>query len=271
MFRYSISHVEGNPETNPDGHSRAMLIGYNTNKLSIYKNLFSQNTMRNPQPDIPVNNVDIANNVIYNWIHSGSYFDPLRGYSGYYATNLNYVNNYYKIGQNRIGGALQLRGPSYPGSSICFQGNVVSDGSSAYNSRSDFAILSQPLIPITNLEIQSANQAYSSVLENVGAFYWDRDIVDERIVNDVRNGISRIVDYNPPTGWPNIQVITRQQGWDTDRDGMHDFWEDFHCLDSEDSSDGSQYKISTIYTNVEVYLNELAGDFGGNLPSQCTN
>ncbi|MBQ3914973.1 MAG: carbohydrate-binding protein, partial [Ruminococcus sp.] len=48
---------------------------------------------------------------------------------------------------------------------------------------------------------------------------------------------------------------------DTDHDGMPDEWENAHGLDPNNSSDGSIVSLSPDdYTNVELYLNELAGD-----------
>ena len=48
---------------------------------------------------------------------------------------------------------------------------------------------------------------------------------------------------------------------DSDHDGMPDNWENSHGLNPNDSGDGSAVSLSADgYTNVEMYLNELAGD-----------
>ncbi|MFO8054732.1 MAG: hypothetical protein R6U19_06160 [Bacteroidales bacterium] len=48
---------------------------------------------------------------------------------------------------------------------------------------------------------------------------------------------------------------------DTDRDGIPDKWEIEQGLDPESADDASENTISSYYTNLEMYLNELAGDY----------
>ena len=56
---------------------------------------------------------------------------------------------------------------------------------------------------------------------------------------------------------------------DTDQDGMPDAWETEHGLNPNDDSDGAIVLLSADdYTNLEMYLNELAGDpveYNGNI------
>jgi hypothetical protein len=56
--------------------------------------------------------------------------------------------------------------------------------------------------------------------------------------------------------------MTRAADWDTDHDGIPDAWEKSHGLSPSDASDGNKTNLSKVgYTNLEMYLNELAGDF----------
>jgi hypothetical protein len=94
------------------------------------------------------------------------------------------------------------------------------------------------------------------LLPNVGATRPQRDKVDARIINEVKTGTG--------TGrvWPRSPYPVLEAGTppaDTDRDGMPDEWEKKHGLDPKDPSDGSKFARNG-YTNVENYLNELAGD-----------
>jgi hypothetical protein len=48
---------------------------------------------------------------------------------------------------------------------------------------------------------------------------------------------------------------------DTDRDVMPNEWETAHGLDPSNKNDGNETDLSAEgYTNLEMYLNELAGD-----------
>ena len=63
-------------------------------------------------------------------------------------------------------------------------------------------------------------------------------------------------------GLEDYPVIERSADWDSDHDGMPDYWEVSHGLDPFDASDGNGTNLSRLgYTNLEMYLNELAGDF----------
>jgi hypothetical protein len=116
------------------------------------------------------------------------------------------------------------------------------------------------------IRLQSAKDAFVSVLEKVGANLPKRDSLDERILNDVRNRIGRFVDVQGgfPHGtayqltvnaWPTLQSTTAPK--DSDLDGMPDEWESRYGLNPADPSDAAGYKLSKVFTNVEVYLNGL--------------
>ena len=63
-------------------------------------------------------------------------------------------------------------------------------------------------------------------------------------------------------GYEAYPSVTRAADWDTDHDGIPDAWEKAHGLKPSDPSDGNKTNLSKVgYTNLEMYLNELAGDF----------
>jgi hypothetical protein len=79
-----------------------------------------------------------------------------------------------------------------------------------------------------------------------GAVLPVRDVVDDRIVQEVRTGTGLII--NTPaevSGWPKYDSDTPPS--DSDHDGMSDDWEKRYGLEPQDAADG--------YTNVEEYLN----------------
>lgn len=78
--------------------------------------------------------------------------------------------------------------------------------------------------------------------------------VDARIVEEVsvRGGsVGQGSDY--PT------LETGNAPPDEDEDGIEDAWEREHGLDPKDPNDANEKRPSG-YTNIERYLNELAGD-----------
>ena len=111
---------------------------------------------------------------------------------------------------------------------------------------------------------QSAVEAYRSVLAYAGASL-RRDRVDERIVDNVRNGdytadgsngskLGIIDNADDVGGWPEYEAGTART--DSDNDGMPDYWEDEHGLD-KNVNDSAEYRLSKEYTNLEVYFNGI--------------
>ncbi|MEK7643169.1 MAG: hypothetical protein AAB372_01860 [Patescibacteria group bacterium] len=112
-----------------------------------------------------------------------------------------------------------------------------------------------------------------------------RDTTDARVINAVVTDTGKIIDKVFPAStnhpWygtvcyptstqaacqasdlPEGTFPTYQSGPpypDTDSDGIADSWEFFHGLKHNDATDGNQY-ASNGYTNIENYINELAGD-----------
>ncbi|HET7899024.1 MAG TPA: pectate lyase, partial [Flavisolibacter sp.] len=120
-----------------------------------------------------------------------------------------------------------------------------------------------------NVKTETAASAYESVLQKGGCVKPNRDTLDQRIANDVRNGTGRIVDVQGgfPHGtayaltvnaWPALAAGTAPA--DADHDGMPDDWEKQKGLNPADASDAVKNSLSTGYTNVEVYLNSLVAE-----------
>ena len=93
-------------------------------------------------------------------------------------------------------------------------------------------VTSNPPVMVSPLEILPAAAVEERVLANVGAFYWDRDPLDRRYVQDVRDRTGRIIDHQDDVGGlPLMTPITRQlelpedPHGDADRDGYTNFEE----------------------------------------------
>ena len=111
---------------------------------------------------------------------------------------------------------------------------------------------------------QSAKEAYEDVLKYAGAILPKRDKVDERIINETKNGtaIGKGVFGKPGIidlpivvgGWPEYKSLPAPT--DTDEDGMPDDWEKKNGLNANDASDRNKLGKNG-YTMLDIYLNEM--------------
>ncbi|MHB9055581.1 MAG: T9SS type A sorting domain-containing protein [Paludibacteraceae bacterium] len=227
--------------------------------------------------------VNFVNNVIYNWGGNSGY----GGEGGYY----NIVNNYYRSGIARSTGVVSYRifnpwpddgansQPAGIWGHFYLSGNVMRNtpnvttnnwlGFQPSTSTPPDTIKSFVPFSYPNLRIQTADSAYLSVTGYAGASL-KRDSVDKRIIKNILNGtVSVTLGSNGSTGgfidsqkdvggWPVYTYDPASVPTDTDGDGMPDAWEDSHNLNPNDATDGKTKTLDGGYTNVEVYLNELA-------------
>lgn len=112
---------------------------------------------------------------------------------------------------------------------------------------------SSTLIHVANSQLtaESRTVAYTSALSGAGCF--PRDTADARIVQDIEDSNTGLIDSQTEVGsWPTLTGGT--PGTDTDSDGMPDDWEDEYGLDKNEADD-DQYDLSIFWTNIEVYAN----------------
>lgn len=238
-------------------------------KATFHHNLIANHTSRMPRfsgssttPNSPDELVDFRNNVIYNWKSNNTY----GGEKGRY----NVVNNYYKPGPATSPKKRWIVDPTPPYGKFYIDGNCLEgnaqvskdnwNGGMRYK-QADSARVQKPFEaePIT---VQSADDAWRQVLKSAGASY-RRDAVDTRIIAEAQSGKSQsgreqdgIIDSQRDVGgWPVLK--SEPAPVDKDADGIPDGWETKYKLDPANGADGASYTLSKLYTNLEVYLNEL--------------
>jgi hypothetical protein len=133
---------------------------------------------------------------------------------------------------------------------------------------------------------QSARGAFTNVLGNVGATFPRQDVIDRRVVEEVRTGTTHYIGtrgpaFDPPgRNFPGLidapTDVRDAQGspdfpWpeyrtyavpvDTDHDGIPDDWERRLGLNPNDPSDAYRDLDGDGYTNLEKYLGWLVGEF----------
>lgn len=249
---------------------------------SMHHNLIAHCRNRNPRfagvstytPDTPgTENVDFRNNVIYNWGINTVY--------GGEGGNYNVVNNYYKYGPN-TGSGVRYR-ICNPGMSTAagfgkwyVSGNYV-DGSPA-NTANNWSGVSAAdttqVKAVTPFDIgyavatEAPADAFTAVLQKAGCSLPQRDTLDQRITDNVRNRTGRIIDVQGgyPHGtayeqtvnaWPSLCSVPAPA--DSDHDGMPDAYETANGLDAVSAADRNGYSANG-YTNLENYLNSLTHD-----------
>jgi len=224
--------------------------------------------------------LDLFNTIVYNW--GGRAND-----GGVYQGNV--VNNYYKKGpattQNYILNA-QLEGTGKGSQSYYYSGNIKAntDGSFAcdgtdntcartYSTSNgqvvDWTVfVDKPFFP-SYAKIESAKDAYKSVLSDVGCTMPALDDHDIRIVKETQTGTytyvgsvsgkKGLIDNEADAGgYENYPQETRPADFDTDGDGLPNWWEELtgtnlHSANG-DFSDANADPDKDGYTNLENYL-----------------
>lgn len=270
---YLSHHPEGNLAS--AGHSMSMNITeldspVPPRRITVHHNLLTTSADRNPRI-IGGENIDVVNNVIYNWRNSASQGNT---------RSLNLINNIY------------IRGPmtSKPSSFFIWMPKVEDGGSLHYSSVYEAGNITEGFLKQRNGPTQVYSDTlftpysmaaeedppgivYDKVLREAGAnlqvagrtgyFRTIRDSVDQRIIDNVLNRTGSFfngIDYDnvlgfPAISWPELQG--GKQAIDNDLDGMPDAWEllHFHSIrrGSQEETSGDYDRDG--YTDVEEYLN----------------
>ena len=267
-------NIVGEGSATPYGFSMSMTGGQNgaIRTFSVHHNLILHSVGSNPMVGA-TKYYDFRNNVVYNWVGDS----VLTAGSPGNTSILNFVNNHYIAGPNsgepahylRNGDASADRG----GTKIFTEGNwspkcptgCANDWDNNFRdwdfSGTPVAVESKYRVktpfPVPAVTTLPTKDVKDTVLAFVGANKPVRDSLDARLVNDVKTGKGydpSKVGFGP---WPTLEDVPAPA--DKDHDGMSDAWEMAHGLNPGDPADGPAFAKNG-YTNVENYLNELAGD-----------
>jgi hypothetical protein len=127
----------------------------------------------------------------------------------------------------------------------------------------------KPFFP-SQATIETAQAAYRNVLSDVGCNIPELDNHDQRMVTETLNRTTStqghythkpgLIDRESDAGGfesLNIEPASRPQGWDTDGDGMPDWWEKAVGTNPQ-QADNNDDRDGDFYTNLEEYLNWMA-------------
>ena len=225
--------------------------------------------------------LDITNNVVYNW--------GARTTDGG-AMEVNFVNNYYKpgAGTTHVPYALTMNHEdNFAGSQRAyFAGNVMPGHFDETNQTAGRRSIVGSGVPTPTYETfvsapffdshiatQSAADAYKRVLSDVGA---NRPLIDDHDARIIRETLDGTFTYRGSVtnkagfpdsqadvgGWENYPELTRAADFDTDRDGLPDWWETVKGLNKNstagDFTEANADPDNDGYTQLEDYLNWIA-------------
>ena len=265
-------------------HGYAATIGGDIG--SFHHNLLAHNYGRNWSMGGGLNGdgyysgrLDIRNNVVYNWGH--------RTTDGG-ANEVDFVNNYYKPGASTdifVALTADHEGVGKGSQRYYFNGNVMPGHFNETNQEKGRksrirnneiveydTFVDKPFFE-SYVETQSAIQAYKNVLSDVGATQPFFDKHDQRIIDETlkgtysfkgsKSGLGGMIDTELDAGgFPHYTTKTRSADWDTDHDGLPNWWEEAHQLNpkssKDDFSDSNNDADSDGYTQLEDYLNWMA-------------
>lgn len=265
---------------------------------TFVRNLWADNAGRNPSIGW-YGIFNFVNNVVFNWVHRS-----MDG--GDYRAMFNIINNYFKPGpltpkNNPVGYRIikpesgrsklkyQVYGRAYVNGNIMegnprvtkdnWDGGVQVEDLENAGAHAEYMKWSKPL-PMPELAILSAKEAFQYVLDNAGATLPKRDPVDTRVVEQVRTGRIKfaegvklpetqfkhrrlpidsykqgiITDVSQVGGYPEYKGAPHN---DSDSDGMPDEWETAHGLNPKSPSDSALDRDKDGYPNIEEYLNSV--------------
>jgi len=225
--------------------------------------------------------LDIFNNVVYNWSRQACY-------NG--AHEVNFVNNYYKRGPatNQTNATKIMLTADPPSSKTStqryyFAGNImpgVFDENNQEAGRTPHYAeeakydtmyykqwVDEPFFP-SYAKIETAREAFKSVLSDVGCTLPLFDDHDKRMVYETYygkytykgsvTGHYGLIDSEEDCGgYEDYPEMTREEGYDSDSDGMPDWWEKLSGTD-KDNADNNEDPDGDGYTNLEDFLNWMA-------------
>ena len=263
------------------------------------RNLWASNISRNPSIGM-YGSFNLINSVMFNWWNRS-----VDG--GDHRSKYNIINNYFKPGPitpkdkpishrflkpegDRGRKDKLILGKAYVNGNIAegypkvskdnWNGGVQIENLPDAGKYEDELRVNKPfdMNPVT---IMPAKKAYEFVLDNAGATIPKRDVVDQRIVEQVRTGkiqyrddgktgvgseyINRrlpedsykkgiITHISQVGGYPEYRGEPYQ---DSDSDGMPDAWEEKYGLNPNDPSDANGDLSGDGYTNIEKYINGI--------------
>ncbi|MBC7782839.1 MAG: hypothetical protein H7144_03285, partial [Burkholderiales bacterium] len=248
--------------------------------VSYHHNLIANNRSRNPRPGSYNQNkltFDFRNNVVYNWLEKAGYTGGSSASDGLEYVDMNYVGNYVIAGPESVNSTayaftkspnvhLQAyqSGNRIDADRLLNPGGVpngIDNGWGMWHNQGGTGSFTQLASPIAfpAMASQSATDAYNGVMNHVGNFWWNRDAIDARIIDNVKTNTGQLITAPDSDEWNNLisaPMTTRGAGYDSDNDGMPDAWEATVGTNPLAANNQGDFD-SDGYSDLEEYINEV--------------
>lgn len=192
-------------------HSKGTLIHDNTSDILIFGNLYANNKQRNPFLKGGAKGM-VVNNYIYNPGNAALHFSLVPAeWEGHEWLKGEMVveSNVIEYGQNssETMTAGTFKGPV----DLYWKNNKLIANNDRKELSGSHTLVETPSIWPQEMNCMPAEKVINYVLENAGAFPWQRDDIDRRIVEDIKAGKGKIIDSeNEVGGYPVIKPVYRK-------------------------------------------------------------
>lgn len=189
---------------------------FGTDNSTLYHNVYAHNKSRNPAIYREIENVNVANNIIYDWGGTASYGGQPHSINcfTFKPCTVNYVNNFYRWGPSsgaevrNVFYNIENETPDISKSSFYFSGNVLDgveaitkDNLTGVTNLKNAVILDKP-VDLGDYDVprETALDTYNSILDTVGASIPKRDAIDAKVITDIKNGTGHIINSPKEVG-----------------------------------------------------------------------
>jgi pectate lyase len=216
-----IAEALSNSTHSKGEHSKGSLVHDNATDILIINNLYACNVERNP----------LFKGGVYGLIVNNYIFNPKFAAIHYVLVPAEWEGREWVTGRMGVEGNLIEYGPDTRSNmaagffrgpvEVYWEDNKVISGPEARVFTGEFTrLLKRPFWP-EGLEVMPADKVKEYVLNNAGAFPWERDEIDERIIGQVRGKTGRIISTEKEGGgYPDFKPVIRkfnEAEWDMER------------------------------------------------------
>ncbi len=193
-------------------HSKGTLVHDNATEILVYGNLYANNVDRHPHCKGGSQTV-IVNNFIYNPGRNViSYHlvpnewkghDPVTG-------KMSVEGNYIEYGPNT---ADQIYAGNFKGGplEVYWKDNKIISKTRVREFNGNPTFLNSPAVWPKGLKPLPASEVKMRVLEHAGAFPWDRDAIDQQIIDEIKSNSGQIIDSEEQAGgYPEMEPVYRK-------------------------------------------------------------